>query len=235
MNTFSTTSEAYLTTLQTVLDEPDFVCRPRGLPCRELMNWLFKVERPVSSPIVTASERRNAQIAKYQAAETRLYLAGELSAEVWAAEASKFWAKIANDDGTINSNYGWLALYNRSLPDGLTPWEWAKRSLTEDPDSRQGYVRFSLPSHQRFGTKDQVCTMHLMFILRNERLHATTVMRSNDVVRGLVYDMLWFCLLLERMAGELGVGVGTYSHLAHSLHLYERDIGVAREMLGRVG
>jgi thymidylate synthase len=43
--------------------------------------------------------------------------------------------------------------------------------------------------------------------------------------------MPWFCELQEQMAEELGVLPGTYTHFAHSLHLYESDLEVARRML----
>lgn len=239
MDSYKTTSDAYAAALTVLLDSPDFLCSPRGLPCHELMNWLFVVEHPKRGSIVTASAERNMKLASYLAAEERLYLAGERRAAVWAEQASKFWEKIANDDGTINSNYGWLTMYNRCLPGRKTPWEWARDRLIADRDSRQAYVRVSLPEHQWAGNKDQVCTMHVTFMLRDDLLHETVVMRSNDVVRGLAYDMPWWCLFLEMMVEELNCRklpcrVGTYSHLAHSLHLYERDVAVAEEMLGRI-
>jgi thymidylate synthase len=231
--TYETTSQAYLAALSGLLASPDYLVGPRGQPCREWLDAALTVERPASGPIVTESEGRNAKMANYLAAETELYLSGELRASVWAERASRFWTKLADGRGLIHSNYGWLALYNRSTRDGLTQWEWAKQSLRSDPDSRQAFVRFSLPEHQYVGNKDQVCTMHMIFHLRGGGLRGTVVMRSCDVVKGLAYDMPWFVLLLEKMAGELGVPVGTYTHFCHSLHLYERDVETAREMLGR--
>ena len=230
---FETPSEAYLATLQRLLRRPEYYCSPRGQFCWELVDYYFNVVKPVSTPIVTHDRSRNKLIAKYHEAEKTLYLNGELRADVWAANASKFWAELANPDGTINSNYGFLALHNKSLPNNLTPWEWAVESLKKDPDSRQAYVRLSLPSHQWFGNKDQVCTMHVNFLIRDGELRATTVIRSNDAVRGLVYDMPWFIFLQERMAAELGIGVGIYGHFAHSMHVYERDIDKLKSMLGQ--
>lgn len=229
---YDTTSEAYQSSLMALLDHPDFNVRPRELPCSELMNYGFVVQRPTSGSIVTKDNERNAKLAAYLKIEKELYLSNERRAEVWARKASKFWATIANEDGTINSNYGWLIFMNASIC-GLTPWEWAKRSLTIDRESRQAYVRVALPEHQRYEVKDQVCTLHLMFMIRGEKLHATTVMRSNDVVKGLPYDMPWFCYLLERMAEELNEITGSYTHFAHSFHLYDKDRRLAEKMVGR--
>lgn len=228
VHSYSTTSAAYVTELQRLL-QLGVPVAPRGQPCRELIHRQFMITRPDSKPIETCDKERNEVIQRYQAAEMALYLAGERRASVWAERASKFWASIANDDGTINSNYGWLALMYGSA-NGKTQFDWAAESLKRDRESRQAFIRFSLPEHQRFDIKDQVCTMHMNFMIRNGQMHGCAVMRSNDIVRGLVYDMPWFCYLLEAMALELNVPVGTYTHFAHSFHLYERDIPVARRM-----
>ncbi len=233
MTSYRTTSEAYLATLEALLDRPQHRPSPRGEPTSEVLDHLFLVAEPSEGPVVTLDRERNLVLARYLAAEKDLYERGETSAAVWAEEASRFWAKIANDDGTVNSNYGYLLWRNRSLPGGRTPWEWARDSLAADPDSRQAFARVSLPEHQRDGVRDQPCTMHLYFRVRDGRLGMTAVMRSNDAVRGLPYDMPWFCHCLSRMAGELGRPVGTYSHMAHSMHLYDRDRRTAELMLGR--
>lgn len=240
MDSYQTTSEAYLAVLATLLDRPDFVCSPRGMPISELLNYQFVVEHPSSESIVTRDPRRNLAMAGYLDVETTLYLSGQRRAEVWAKKASQFWAELANPDGTINSNYGWLAMTDQSLPNNKTPWEWAAESLTADRDSRQAYVKFAKRDHLWVGNRDQVCTLHMMFLIRGDRLHGTTVMRSNDAVRGLAYDMPWFCRLLTMMSDELDsrrvyAPVGTYTHLAHSLHLYKRDEAKALKMLGRIG
>lgn len=47
-------------------------------------------------------------------------------------------------------------------------------------------------------------------------------MRSNDVHRGLPYNVVQFTTLQEVMAGWLGLEVGGYHHWSDSLHLYRR-------------
>jgi thymidylate synthase len=49
------------------------------------------------------------------------------------------------------------------------------------------------------------------------------VMRSNDLFRGLPYNLVQFTCLQEILAGWLGAGLGTYNHMSDSLHLYESD------------
>src|SRR6267142_1611486 len=138
-------SSAYLGTLEDVYLNPDYKTAPRGFPIREKVDYMFKVLNPTADPIVTADPERNLVIADYTAKEVELYNSCSNRVEDFE-KASKFWRSIANADGTINSAYGYLIWKNRSCGDGqLTPWEWAKASLIQDKDSRQAFMRFSLP------------------------------------------------------------------------------------------
>lgn len=240
---FDSPNQAYRSTLIRLLDEPDFVTSPRGMETREILNYSFVVNSPSPDPIVTAFEERNKTIARYTAAEMELYISGARMVDDFA-KAAAFWRDIANPDGTINSAYGYLIFVDATCGNAefeqawRTPWEWALYSLIQDQDSRQAYVRFSLPEHQWMGNKDQVCTMHGQFVIRENMLFLTIVMRSNDVVKGLVYDMPFFCYLMHRMVCELqstyhDLKVGAYTHYAHSMHLYGRDKEVAERMCGR--
>lgn len=230
------TRDAYLGALDDVYNNPDYKSAPRGLPIRECLNYTFMVLNPSSEPIETLDPERNKVIADYTLKEMALYDAGTNRVEDFE-KASSFWRKIANEDGTINSAYGYLIWKHRSCRSHDTQWEWAKQSLINDKDTRQAFIRFSLPDHQWWGNKDQVCTMHGNFLIRENQLHLTIVMRSNDLVLGLVYDLPWFCSLLDRMVAELRphypeLQKGTYTHLAHSLHIYDRDEAKVRGMLG---
>lgn len=53
---------------------------------------------------------------------------------------------------------------------------------------------------------------------------------------GLVYDMPWFCFLMEKALEELkttypDLEMGYYTHTAGSMHLYLRNLETARKML----
>lgn len=242
MNTYKNTNIAYHETLLDVYVCPDFRASPRGLGIREKLNYLFQVENPTASPIITSDIERNVKIAEYTAKEMELYNSKSNKAEDFA-KASKFWEKIANPDGTINSAYGFLIWNNYSCTspyssEAFTPWEWAKQSLISDRDTRQAIMRFSLPEHQWVGNKDQTCTMHGDWLIRNNKLNLSIVMRSNDVVLGLVYDMPWFCSLMDKMLEELkptypDLEKGTYTHFVHSLHMYDKDEEIVKKMLGQ--
>jgi thymidylate synthase len=252
MKTYNTNHEAYLGTLQDIYYNYDYRASPRGLPVREKTDYTFRVLNPTDEPIVTNDPERNQVIADYTRKEVELYNScTNLAADF--GKASKFWEKLANPDGTVNSAYGYLIWKNKSHGNQTfefgspcdhvtekgyrTPWEWAKQSLIADKDTRQAIVRFSLPEHQWVGNKDQTCTMHANFLIREDKLNLSVVMRSNDLVLGLVYDLPWFCSLLDRMVHELKeyypeLTKGTYTHTVHSLHIYERNQEMVEKMLG---
>ena len=49
-------------------------------------------------------------------------------------------------------------------------------------------------------------------------------MRSNDLWTGFPYDVFQFTAMQILMSMELGLELGSYTHIAGSLHLYERNL-----------
>lgn len=245
MKTYETTSEAYLATLADVYENYEYKASPRGQPIREKLDYTFRVLSPTSEPIVTKDLERNKVIETYTLKEMELYNSCSNRVEDFA-KASKFWEKLANEDGTINSAYGFLIWGNASHGNlkfekastaMKTPWDWSKQSLIDDKDTRQALMRFSLPEHFYRGVKDFTCTTHGNWLIRNDKLHLSVVMRSNDLNKGLVYDLSWFCSLIDKMLEELkstypNLTKGHYTHTAHSAHIYEKDQKVILDMLG---
>lgn len=243
MLSYYSTSEAVLGTIECIL-KAGSPSAPRGKPTLELVNHIFVVADPGDEPIVSRCAARNRVMAEYLADEFRLFDSFAYDAASFAARA-KLWDAVKNPDGTVNSAYGHVIFGMQRCREGFTSyerfsqWEWARRSLLRDPDSRQAFIRVGFDGAQWIGVKDLPCTHHLQFQARDGALHLTAVMRSNDVTRGLPYDMPYFCRLQRRMIRELGYGglalrLGTYTHFAHSMHLYESEREKAYSMIGRV-
>ena len=253
MKIYKNIHEAYLETLRDVYFNYEYRSSPRGMPVREKTDYTFRILEPAAESIKTKDEARNKTIESYTAKETELYDSCSDRVEDFA-KASKFWENIANPDGTINSAYGYLIWKKRSHGNPAyesgtgrpckenshtmrTPWEWAKESLLQDKDSRQALLRFSLPSHQWVGNKDQTCTLSGLFLIRENKLNLSIVMRSNDLWLGLTYDLPWFISLIDKMVADLkdkypDLTKGHYTHTVHSLHLYERDEDKIKRALG---
>jgi hypothetical protein len=108
------------------------------------------------------------------------------------------------------------------------------RLICQDPDTRQAAAlvwRGDETTLALMGNKDVPCTVALSWNVRNGKLNASTVMRSNDVFLGVAYDFWMFTRLQMTLAWALGLELGDYRHHAISLHAYERDWDKVNEFI----
>lgn len=113
---------------------------------------------------------------------------------------------------------------------GLDQIERACQVLSNAPETRQVVLQIWKPDIDLPTTdgqpvsEDIPCNVMSLLKLRDGRLYWTQILRSNDIMRGLPYNMMQFTLLQEMMAGWLGSGIGDYFHLSDSLHVYQEDL-----------
>ena len=216
-----------------LLLNPDYKTKPRGLDIHECLNVGLVIEDPTKN-LFKYDDKSLTLPTGYVKKEMCLYLLGSNKAEDFV-KASKFWDNIKEEDGTINSAYGNL-IFNPSLSDGRSQFDWAFDSLKNDKDSRQAFMRFNNTSHQHDGNKDLPCTFVMIFHIRDNKLNATVEMRSNDIIKGTTYDIPSFILFQRLMLLRLrdiypGLELGTYTHIASSLHLYSTDFDLVEKRL----
>ena len=128
------------------------------------------------------------------------------------------WDRMSDDGQTVNSNYGWCIRHKY----GFDQWEYVRELLRKSPETRQAVIHIKTADNKE--SKDVNCTVCLQFFIRDNKLHATVYMRSNDIWMGFPYDVFQFTCMQILMSMELGVEIGTYTHVAGSLHLYKRDL-----------
>lgn len=68
---------------------------------------------------------------------------------------------------------------------------------------------------------DVPCNVLSCLRLVNGRLHWLQTCRSNDLFRGLPYNLVQFTFIQEVLAGWLNAELGVYSHAMSSLHAYK--------------
>jgi len=224
-------SQIYSRCLSDLLRSPEFTTSPRGMRILENTNVALVLENPLSC--LYSNQRRSSQ-KKYISAELLWYFMGRKDVE-FIKEYAKFWTSIQNEDGTVNSAYGNL-IFTKKNRFGYSQYDWALKSLMKDRDSRQAVLHFNMPEHQYLTNKDFVCTMYAIFQLREDRLNLTVSMRSNDVILGLPTDVAFFATLQGQMLSHLKqkypeIQLGTYTHIANSLHLYDHHFKLVEEML----
>ena len=112
---------------------------------------------------------------------------------------------------------------------GFDQLERAAKALVEKPETRQVVLqiwdgRIDLPDEDGTpASQDVPCNLSSMLKVRGDRLEWTQTMRSNDLFRGLPYNIVQFTFLQEVLAGWIGIEVGSYAQWSDSLHLYRKD------------
>lgn len=200
---------------------------PRDQKVHEVSPAILILTNP-RNRLLSFNEMRN--IKRYCYGEALWYLSGSNSLE-FISKYSKFWNKISDDGKTCNSAYG-RYIFRDLYYDGtkfINQWQYVKQTLQQDSMSRQALIH--IKPIQTAPTKDVVCTTILHFMLRDNKLDLIVSMRSNDLVKGLTYDVFQFTLLQELMAAELNVQLGRYIHIANNLHIYEKDVDATTNMI----
>lgn len=131
---------------------------------------------------------------------------------------TKNWDRMSDDGETVNSNYG----YCIKKKFGFDQWEYVKSLLKDNPNTRQAVIHIKTADDTP--SKDVNCTISLQFFIRDNKLYLTVYMRSNDLWIGFPYDVFQFTAMQILMSMELGIELGSYTHIDGSLHLYERNI-----------
>jgi thymidylate synthase len=203
----------------------------RGTTSKEFLDACLIIEDP--SQCLYHNEVRGSQL-KYIAAEFLWYFLGRNDVG-YIAKHAKFWNQIQNEDGTVNSAYGNL-LFTKKNHEGLSQYQWAINSLVSDKNTRQAVLHFNTPIHQYENNKDFVCTMYANVHIREDKLHMSVFMRSNDAIWGTPTDVAFFCALQLQMLAHLKqvypeLQLGQYSHIANSYHIYDRHYELVESML----
>ncbi len=115
---------------------------------------------------------------------------------------------------------------------GFDQLENAYRVLSKNPDSRQVVLQIWNPETDfpnldgSPAAPDIPCNISSLPKVRNGRLEWLQIMRSNDIFRGMPYNVVQFTMLQETLAGWLEIDLGEYHQISDSLHLYKNDIPV---------
>lgn len=192
--------------------------RSRSGDTHELLHVGIEIEAPRQRWVLS---RRPAMNPAFAIAETVWILAGSNDAAIlnyWFPGLPRFAGTGAKYAGA----YGHRLVHHF----GLDQVQRACDVLAGNPGSRQVVLqlwdaRQDLPEKNgEPAASDVPCNLMSILQIRDGRLDWTQIMRSNDVHRGLPYNLVQFTILHELMAGWLDVAMGSYHHWADSLHAY---------------
>lgn len=99
--------------------------------------------------------------------------------------------------------------------------------LKRNPDSRRAVIDIR-DWRADMESKDPACLQNIQYFIRNDKLDCKVLFRSNDACKAAFMNAFALIMLQKKIADELGVEVGEYTHRANSFHCYAKDY----DMLG---
>jgi len=186
---------------------------------KALFNVGFEMRLPRSNKILDGKVKRNWS-EDYAEAEWQWYLSGDRNiaklGELYG-KVPAIWKRMADEQGNVNSNYGWQWYRNDQLRKVIN-------NLGQNHESRQAAISIYDGKEIDDYANDTPCTYAVQFTILDNKLNMSVVMRSNDLWYGFCNDQYQFSNLQMYVAYELNLPVGTYYHFAHNLHLYNDKI-----------
>lgn len=121
---------------------------------------------------------------------------------------------------------------------GIDQLNTAYLALKSNPTTRQVVIQYykpdiDLPSSDGSPKSTDIpCNVSSIIKIRDSKLEWTQIMRSNDAIYGLPYNIVQFTCLQEILAGWLDCDIGKYTHFTDSLHIYNKDISKYKAFKG---
>lgn len=187
----------------------------------EILHATFRVEDPRQRWVST---RQPAMNPAFGLAEVVWIMAGRNDSgflNYWNPSLPKY----AGDGETYHGAYGYRLRHHL----GFDQLERAYRALKAKPASRQVVLQIwdgsaDMPREDgEPNSPDIPCNIVSLLKVRDNRLHWTQIIRSNDLILGVPHNFVQFMTLQEIMSGWLGVEPGPYVQWSDSLHVYSRD------------
>lgn len=190
--------EAYHASLRILHQEGEITPCPDYDTNQKEISMTFCVTEPLSEPLIS-----------------KLFIGGYRELEQYRQEML---------DGILDFEIekgNWAYTYHSRMAEQLP---FILRELRRNPSSRRAVVDVRDWKHDAAeGNENPACLQHLQFFIRDGKLHLKVLFRSNDACKAAYMNAFALIMLQQRLAAQLGVGMGTYTHRANSYHCYERD------------
>lgn len=158
---------------------------------------------------------------EYIERELAWYESRSLYVEDIPGQTPAIWKQVADKNGKINSNYGYLIW---SEENGRQ-YDHVLNELKKNPNSRRASMIYNRPTmhtdYCKDGMSDFVCTYANNFLIRDDKLVSHYLMRSNCAIFGANNDFAWARYVQQKLAQDLNIALGDLIWTASSLHVYE--------------
>lgn len=195
---------------------------PRGKRISELLGYSYSIQMQ-SSVITLASRKMNYGFMLAEAAWI-------VSGSNWLDDITPYMKRYSDfsDDG--------IMLHGAYGPKVVDQLMYVVNCIENDIDTRQAVINIW---REKPGiSKDIPCTLNMQFLVRNDRLHCVTNMRSQDAVLGMSYDVFTFSMVANMVRillanRGINVGLGVLHVNVGSFHIYQEHFGNIIEWIER--
>jgi thymidylate synthase len=200
-----------------------YVTDKSGVKTIEIINACFEADKDhILRPPNTAYIKR----------ELEWYESQSLNVDDIPGETPAIWKAVADNNGKINSNYGYLIFSENNF----SQYESVLAELGDNPDSRRANMIYTRPDIQMDavsnGMSDFICTNNVQYFIRDGKLITSVYMRSNDAVFGYNNDFAWQRYVRDNLIDDLERDTykryvpGPIYWNVGSLHVYERHFNL---------
>ena len=191
----TTLPEAYHKALVALHENHDELPCPDYNTYQKEASMTFVVEKPLAEPRIS-----------------KMFIGDPRSLEQYRQEMLDGILDFEVEKG--NWDYTYHSRMEKQIP-------WVIDDLKRSTESRRAVVL--VRTEYDMTTDAPSCLQHLQYFIRGGALHCKSLFRSNDSTKATYMNAFALILLQKRIADELGLPVGTYTHRANSFHVYERD------------
>lgn len=144
-----------------------------------------------------------------------LWILGGRSDVRWLEQWLPTIAQYSDDGLDFHGAYGYRLRVDNQI-------EHVLHRLRKDPDTTRAVLAiYDREMDAQYDGKDMPCNCTLFLGIQNDRLNLTVANRSNDMIWGAYgANVVQFSMLLEYLAGALGVKVGWYAQMSNNAHIY---------------
>ncbi len=205
----NTLPEAYHFALQALHENSEITPCPDYNTTQKECSMTMCVQSPMAEPMIS-----------------RLFIGGPRELEQYRREMLDGILDFEIEKG--NWEYTYHSRMEKQLPFIL-------RELRRNPYSRRAVIDIRDIEHDTMeGNENPACLQHIQYFIRDDKLHCKVLFRSNDACKATYMNAFALIMLQKRIADELGVELGTYTHRANSFHCYERDFSMLEGYVKRI-
>ena len=140
------------------------------------------------------------------------------------------YGKYSDDNIFLYGAYGYR-IFNKF---GVNQVNKVIEELSENPCSRRAVISiYTAEDLNNLTSLDIPCNISVLFKIRDNLLDMTVLNRSNDVYKGVPYNLFVFRLIQFYISRELNINVGLHNHFTDSLHLYRENLSKVSNLLNQ--